>query len=299
MIRLNDTLQIAYGDETHLAQLCTGYNRGFSDYKYSNTFDLDGLQRFLVRSGIDLASCAVLLAHEQGSWQGAGVALLAMVGAEAWCGGLAVAPEHRRQGAAEALMVAVQQRAGQNGITSLRLEVLSENERARRLYRRLGYREERELLIWERSSRQGPLPLPYERLQTIDPTVILDEMHDWHDLTPAWQRRAHFLRRAASTLEGYFIPARDGLPVAYALCLHNAHGRSGETVHLLDIAVDPDADTIEAGRPLIQALQLAYPDATLLLVNEPVDSKLNRIFAALGFVVADRQYEMVLDLAES
>ena len=56
--------------------------------------------------------------------------------------------------------------------------------------------------------------------------------------------------------------------------------------------MDPAADLLDAGRPILQALQLTHRDADLLLVNEPADSKLNRIFAALGFYVTDRQYEL-------
>jgi GNAT superfamily N-acetyltransferase len=289
--------KIVLGDEVGLKEVCQGFNLGFSDYRYSSLFDPTGMQLFLERSGIEIADCAVMLAPISGGWQSVGVALLAIEGEESWCGGLAVAPDFRRYGGGEKLMRAIQEQAHRRGACRLWLEVLAENEPARNLYRRLGYGETRELLMWERSPRQGNLPVPFDRLQKAIPAQLIADFHDWHDLPPAWQRRASYLRRAHSLMDGYVIPAGDGLPVAYVLYHHNLHGRNGrEVVHMFDVAVDPRADVAEAGRALLQALQLTYMDANLLLVNEPADSKMNRIFAALGFSVVDRQYELVLKL---
>lgn len=298
-MREQPEFKIVLGDEVGINDICQGFNLGFSDYKYSTSFDPTGMQLFLERSGVEIADCAVMLAHIDNSWQGVGIALLAIEGEESWCGGLAVAPDFRRLRGAERLMYAIQEQARRRGAARLRLEVLAENEPARALYRRLGYVETRELLMWERSHRQGNLPAPFERLHKANPAHIISDLHHWHDLTPAWQRRAPYLRRAHSLMDGYVIPARDGLPVAYVLYHHNLRGRNGrETVHIFDVAVDPRADVAEAGRPLIQALQLTYMNADLFLINEPADSKLNRIFAALGFYVVDRQYELVRELGE-
>lgn len=292
-------LKIVPGDEAGIQRICEGFNRGFSDYKYGSSFDVAGMERFFDRSGIEIEDCAALLARVDKQWQGVGTALLTIEGEDSWCGGLAVAPEYRRRRGAEGLMRAIQHRACQRGARRLWLEVLAENEAARALYQRLGYLETRELLMWERSARQGNLPVPYERLQEAVPAHVISDLHHWHDLPPAWQRRASYLRRAHSLMDARTIPAKDGLPVAYVLYHHNLRGRNGrEVVHLFDIAVDPRADVTDAGRPLLQALQLTYMNADLLLVNEPADSKLNRILAALGFYVVDRQYEMVLSLQD-
>ncbi|MBX2998230.1 MAG: GNAT family N-acetyltransferase [Caldilineaceae bacterium] len=291
--------KIVLGNEVGISEICQGFNLGFSDYKYSTSFDPIGMQRFLERSGIEIADCAVMLAHWDDRWRPVGVALLAIEGDESWCGGLAVAPDFRRRRGAERLMHTIQAQARRRGAARLRLEVLAENEPARALYRRLGYVETRELLMWERSTRQGHLPAPFERLHRANPAQIISDLHHWHDLPPAWQRRAPYLRRAHSLMDGDVILAKDALPVAYVLYHHNLRGRNGrETVHIFDIAVDPCADVSEAGHPLIQALQLSYMNADLFLLNEPADSKLNRIFAALGFYVVDRQYELIRELGE-
>lgn len=283
--------KILSGERAGLFELCRAFNRGFRDYKYSANLDEERMRLFLERSGMDARDCAVLFAYEEGEWRGAGVALLSVDGNEAWCGGLAVAPEYRRQGMARRLMEAIQKRARASGAKTLRLEALSENQAARQLYRNLSYQEHRELLVWERSPRQGALPLPQERLQRGDPEEILTRHYGWHDLRPAWQRSLYVIKRSLPLLEGLVINAKDGEPVAYALIRHN--NQSGaERVHIVDTAVDPAADLLDAARPLYQALQLRYIDATLSLLNEPADSRLNRIFAALDFNVVERQVEL-------
>ncbi len=269
------------------------FNRGFQGYRYAVHFTPAQLTDFLLRSGMAPEDCPVLLAWEEGRWQGAGVAVLAVEGVEAWCGGLGVASEYRGQGWGERLMLALHERARARGAQSLLLEVLVDNEPAQRLYRKLGYQEERELLIWERPARQGALPVPFERLEPADPLEVLEKLHAWHDQPPCWQRRASFLRRSAALMEAYTIPAKDGLPVAYVLCKAGRDPESSRAyLRIFDLATDPQADVLMAARPLLQALQLTYMDADLLLFNEPVESKLNRVFAALGFLVKDRQMEM-------
>ena len=155
--------------------------------------------------------------------------------------------------------------------------------------------------------RQGPLPLPYERLEAADPSRILRDFYHWHELPLTWQRRASSLLNYVEQHDciGLTIPAKDGAPVAYVLAVPPprsnapARGQPSNRLRILDIAVDPDADLLDAARPLVQALQLRYVDAQLTLADEPADSRLNPIFASLGFRVFDRQYELALDLAES
>ncbi len=295
---MSTPLQIAFAAEAGLARLREGFNRGFADYPYGARFATDGeMARFLERSGMALADCAVLLARERGAWRGVGVALLAVDGEEAWCGGLAVAPPYRGQGWGSRLMATIEARAVARGARRLRLEVLVGNEPARRMYRRLGYTEWRELLIWERPARQGALPVPYEKLQPADPAEVIRRYHRWHDLPPVWQRRAPYLLRNASLMEARVTLARDGLPVAYVLYRRYPVAEERRTVvNILDMAVDPAASLLDAGRPILQALQLTHRDADLLLINEPADSKLSRILVALNFLVTDRQHELVKEL---
>ena len=265
------------------------------------------MHAYLLRSSIAAEDCAVLVAEEQGRRQGVGAALLAVRGGEAWCGGLSVAPEYRGHGWGRRLMEQIRRRAVARGVRRILLEALVSNGHARSVYRRVGFKKRRELLLWERDPRQGPLPLPYERLEQAEPSRILRDFYCWHELTMTWQRRASSLLNYVAQHDciGLTIPAKDGAPVGYVLAALSprsraaAGGAPSTRLRILDIAVDPSADLLDAARPLVQALQLRYVDALLTLMDEPADSRLNPILASFGFRVFDRQYEFALDLAES
>ena len=293
---------IATGASVEVEALREGFNRGFSDYPYNLQLDATAMPIYLASASIAVEDCAVLMAEEQGRLHGVGASLLAVRGEEGWCGGLGVAPHYRGHGWGRRLMEQFKRRAVERGVRRARLEARVENHHALDVYRRVGFVEQRELLLWERDPRQGALPLPYERLEETDPARILREFYCWHEQPLAWQRSASSLLSHVAQFDciGLTIPAKDGAPVAYVVAelmpRSRPRGELSTRVQILDIAVDPSADLLDAGRPLVQALQLRYVDKTLAITNEPEDSCLNRIFASFGFRVFDRQYEMALNL---
>ncbi len=295
---------IASGVAVDVELLREGFNRGFADYRYNMQMDPAAARAYMGCAGIAAEDCAVLIAEERGRPRGVGAALLAVRGEDGWCGGLSVAPEYRGQGWGRRLMEQLRRRAQERGLRRVRLEVRTENDHARSVYRQVGYEPVRELLLWERDPRQGPLPLPFEPLEESEPARILQRFHDWHDQRMAWQRRKTSLLNyvAQRSCVGLTIPAKDGAPVAYAIAepmqrsRPQPPGQPEMRLQILDIAVDPDAELLDAARPLVQALQLRYVDALLTFYNEPADSRLNPVFASFGFRVYDRQCELQLDL---
>lgn len=295
---------IAVGNAVDVELLREGFNRGFADYRYNMQMDPAAARAYMGYAGIAAEDCAVLIAEECGRTHGVGAALLAVRGEDGWCGGLSVAPEYRGNGWGRRLMEAQKRRGQERGLRRIRLEVRTENDPAGAVYRQVGFEPVRELLLWERDPRQGPLPLPFEPLEEGDPARVLQQFYGWHNLRLAWQRRKtnllHYV--AQRNCVGLTIPARDGAPVAYAIAelmprsRPQPPGQAEMRLQIIDIAVDPAAKLHDAARPLVQALQLRYVDALLTLYNEPADSRLNPIFASFGFRVYDRQYEMVLDL---
>lgn len=298
---------IVTGSSVEVEALRQGFNRGFADYRYNMHMDPAGMHGHLSRSNISPEDCAVLVAEEEGRLQGVGAALLAVRGEEGWCGGLSIDPAYRGGGWGRRLMEHLKRRAVERGVRRILLEVLVTNDHARSVYRQVGFKRLRELLLWERDPRQGPLPLPFERLVETDPARILRDCYRWHELTMTWQRRARSLLNKVEQhgCFGLTIPAKDGAPVAYVLISPPsssgapAEGQPPSRLGILDIAVDPEANLHDAARPLLQALQLRYVDARLTLMDEPADSRLNPVFASLGFRVFDRQYELAVDLIES
>ncbi len=220
----------------------------------------------------------------------AGMALLGFREGRAWIGGVGVAPAWRRRGLARAMMTYLIAEARGAAARQITLEVITQNQRAGSLYASLGFRERRELLTWRRSSGADPLPIPHERLVPTNPGRLLGAYAGCHDVPASWQREPSSLRKMASRLKGYCLDA-DELPLAY--CIVSGYG---ETVWLMDVGLGPGPGSVTAGRILIQGLAARYLGQALSISNVSADSTLNRVLAALGFLVTVRQWEMELAL---
>lgn len=87
---------------------------------------------------------------------------------------VAVHPDYRRHGLAHSMMLASMDLIGQKGGDFAVLQVDEDNEVARRLYARLGFREERTFIRWNRSSHiRAPQRLPDM------PIVTLRNGYEW------------------------------------------------------------------------------------------------------------------------
>ena len=152
---------IASGVAVDVELLREGFNRGFADYRYNMQMDPAAARAYMGCAGIAAEDCAVLIAEERGRPHGVGAALLAVRGEDGWCGGLSVAPEYRRQGWGRRLMEQLRRRAQERGLRRVRLEVRTENDHARSVYRQVGYEPVRELLLWEPGPATGAPPSPF------------------------------------------------------------------------------------------------------------------------------------------
>ncbi len=269
-------------------QLTALLNASYDDYATPIRFRPDQFD-FFVRAHDILLDQSLAVRDEDDL---IGIVLLGRRGVRGWVAGLGVEPTRRGQGVARALMTGVMENARRLGLERLQLEVLSDNARARQLYEDLGWRLGRELLVWERDEEQGPLPIHRERAVAMAPRELLEAHFDaWHEVRPTWQReKATLLHYADAGMKGWAI-VRDGRPVAYVLGFPPREGR----MHLLDVAVDPAVGYKSAGRAMIQNLHGMFKTTTQL-PNEPVESKLNFLFAAMAYHVVLRQHEMTFDL---
>ena len=263
-------------------------NASYRDYAAPIQFTAEQYEFFASSHDIDLDLSVVA----EAAGKAVGLAQLARRGDRGWVAGVGVVPEQRRQGIARAMMEALIANARAAGLKRLQLEVLQQNGAALALYQDLGWRIERELLTWSRPVEQGPLPIPAELLVEMDPLVLLDAGFGWHDQPPCWQRQRRTLATfPAAGLRGWTL-LRDGRPAGYVLGFSPHEGQ----MTLVDVVVDPAYGIRSAGRPLVQALHLRFLDTTTRLANEPVDSVLNHLFAALTYRVIFRQHEMMLEL---
>jgi ribosomal protein S18 acetylase RimI-like enzyme len=261
-------------------------NAGYVDYYVPMHMTAEGMQSVDRLYDVDLGRSVVALDGEQP----VGMALLSCRDRRGWISGVGVLPACRRRGIGRQMVETLLGAAREAGVGQVTLEAIDRNAAARALYASLGFAETRELLTWHFPAGADPLPIPAERLSPAPADALLAHFDGWHDQPPCWQGEVGTLCKMAERLRGYGLEM-DGRPAGYCLA-----GERGDTVALMDVGINPDVGSLNAGRILVQALAALYPGRGLSVGNVPVDSGLNRVLAALHFLVTVRQLEMGLAL---
>ncbi|NJN82482.1 MAG: GNAT family N-acetyltransferase [Caldilineaceae bacterium] len=213
-------------------------------------------------------------------------------------GGLAVAPEYRRQSHARQLMLLLHQRAIARRARQMQLEVLTENEAARSLYTNLGYRQIRRLLIWESQERFPPPEQNALALSHIDAQQAIQEAVKWHEQKPAWQRSVNHLGCSLADLQAFIAIDQWGRAAAIIICHPITAGKDGQPIMRLgDVCVSPVLEADGVGHALFGALFTQHPECRFVLLNEPERSRLNPALEHAGFIVTEQQVEMQIELA--
>ncbi len=254
----------------------------FEGYFYAATVTAAMLAQRIRAEQIDLLRSLVL---EVGG-EPAGIALLALRGERAWCGGFGVAKPWRGQGLAHSLAGAMVEQARQAGARELSLEVLTRNAPAIATYARAGMRQRRDVRVLE-WRRPDPLaePAPANKaLAEPAPRALLAHFGALHPAPPAWQRDLPALLvrsglQSLALLEGQ-------RPRAYVLFSATPEGR----YQVADLA----AEHVDQARTLLAELQRRAQ--LVASVNEPAESPLTAAYDDLGFAEADRQHELAIDL---
>lgn len=259
-------------------------NRAYADYYVPMHLTAEQMVVIDRCYDIDLEQSVVAMAGRKVI----GMALLARRGRSGWISGVGVAPEHRRRGVGRAMIGRLLENAAATGLDEISLEVIVENTAARQLYAGLGFQETRELLVWRRPVESDALPIPAERLAPADPATLLALCDQWRGRPAPWQRATATLAHMAASgrLQGYRLDRANG-PVA--CCLVSGHG---DTLSLMEVAIDPTTDIVTPGRTLLQALAHVHRGRAMTISNVPADDPLNRVLAALRFLVTVRQIEM-------
>jgi len=269
-----------------VAERAQSLNRSYIDYYVPMRLSPDQMASIDSFYDVDLDRSVMAMSdHDL-----VGMALLSVRGDRGWISGVGVLPEHRRRGIACAMVARLVEGARQAGVREISLEVIAQNTSAWRLYAEAGFEVTRELLLWRRAADADALPIPEERLTAASPGVLLERFDRWHREPATWQRDAATLARmaVAGRLKGYQLEWR-GAPAAY--CLVSGYG---ESVALMDVGIDPATRIVTPGRILIQALSHLHWGKAMTISNVPADDPLNRVLAALRFLVTMRQVEMKL-----
>ena len=141
---MSSEFSIRETDHLSIATLAAATNATFADYFMPVTHTPAGFAMFCRWNTIDTAQ-SVLLEHQDGRI--AGLSVLATRGARGWCGGFGIVPEFRGRGLSATLVNGLMGRACSFSLTSLSLEVLTQNAKAIKAYARAGFQIRRDLVV--------------------------------------------------------------------------------------------------------------------------------------------------------
>ena len=259
------------------------FTRSFEGYFYPAIVSAEALAFRVRTEQIDLARSVVM----QVDGTLAGLALLALRGEQAWCGGFGIVSAQRGRGLALPLAEAMLASARAAGARRLSLEVLTRNAPAIATYRRAGLEHMRDLQILQWEGANGAPPAESARpgaLVEAEPRALLAHFDALHPVPAAWQRDLPALLVRAG-LRGLAL-IEDERPSAYVLF----HGQDGGPLRIADLG----ATRAEGARIVLHALQ--GRGAAVSSSNEPANSALTAAFTELSFTEADRQHELSIDL---
>lgn len=262
-----------------LEQMSEMHNASFSGYFMPSEMTPEMTADFWHSNSID-ALRSVVMHDEHGTF--VGMARMGARGKRGWCGGFGIVPEFRGTGASLLLAEQMVRVARETGLTSLQLEVLTQNTRAFKLYERVGFVTTRRLFGLMRSTESLPDGEPALRTERVAIEMLLAEFANV--VQPCWGCELATILNGSSE----------------AIVTSNARGqRSGLIVQrnkamtILTSFLQSELTDDELAALLRQA---AGETGTLVVYNEPEESPYLARYRALGFSEFYTQYEMSMQL---
>lgn len=263
------------------------FQLAFSDYQVDMRMSREQFAYRLLRDGIRLS-------RSVGAFEGKELVGFCLSGVGTWNGehtiydaGTGVVPDYRRRGIGEGMFDFMLPRLKQHGFSQYLLEVISSNDGALRLYRKLGFRDTRKLKVLRLKSQ-----LP-NREGTESQCVREVETPDWRlyqsfwEFDPSWQNSIDAAKRIAEDTVILEVLA-GGQCVGYGIV-------SRSSGSLFQLAVDKSYRRKRFGSMLLSELQLRVLAGEPLKVNN-IDAGANAtlsFYESNGFGVALEQHELV------
>ncbi len=260
-------------------------NRIYADYFFPISLSIEQFQRMCIEEDVDLEVSAIALTK---GTTPIGLALLSKRDTRGWISGVGVLPPWRRQGIGRAMLKYLQQQTCANGLTTLTLEVLTQNHKAAPLYESLGFIWQVDLfLLVSEPGNVEPRALP-STVHWSDPQKVLDYYTVFHDIRAPWQRDLATLRHRAPYLKSLSI-WDEGVLVGYLLYQIQPHRQV-----VYDLAVMPQHPRrLQLARTLLKASHALTPDKGGYITNVPTTEPLLPAFMDLHYHTWQRQYEML------
>jgi ribosomal protein S18 acetylase RimI-like enzyme len=253
-------------------QLAALFGAAYAGYWFPIELDAAGFEQMAVVSDLDLASSYVARSGDEP----VGICVLGVRGDEGWIGGMGVVPERRREGIGEQLMQAVLESARGLRLRRVTLEVLEQNDPARRLYERLGFTGTRTLEVWTLPGGSAP----EVAAQPVEVDAALDLIAATRSAPEPWQRADGTLRRFRERDTLTRALGHDGGAVVFRT-------RDGQA-SIVQLA----AATPSVARTLLTSVAAGTSGVTFL--NVPAGEPAVAALAELGGTLAARQYELEL-----
>jgi ribosomal protein S18 acetylase RimI-like enzyme len=285
-----------------VAQLAEATNRTFTGYFVSIQHTTHSFARFCCAFQLDMA-LSVLLQTDPGEL--VGLAMLGIRDLRGWCGGFGIVPEYRGRGLAAHLIAGLITQARRAGLTTLQLEVLTQNTAAIRVYRNAGFEVTRDVLILaaEAPQVQAAIGPSHRRDEYRSELLTLEQALAVQNAVAMSPQPAYpWQRDLASLITGRKVQCRlatrEGRP--RALLIYRIVPSSGAISIDRCIFDEEAAAHALLGRAIEEAMA-AHSAAegtglTLHVLNEPEGSPLLALLQPLGFRATNRQHEMKLEL---
>jgi ribosomal protein S18 acetylase RimI-like enzyme len=276
-LKLAPTSQFTY------EELTQAYNQTRVDYIVPMPMNAARLREYVHCYDVDLEASAVVIEDDQIL----GLAMLAMRPGHAWITRLGVLPVKRKRGSGQLLMEYLITQARRLRVAYVLLEVIKNNMPAHRLFRKLGFRELRELMIIRRPPGPPPDEVPPYTVQTLDYHQTVGLLHQ-RSSAPSWLDETPSLINAGN-LKALRVQLESGERgwLVYQVTVFQL----GRLVLQTEVG-----DPYRVGLVLAHALHTRHPATDTKSENMPVDDPHWPALQHMGYLESFRRIEMRLDL---
>lgn len=251
-----------------------------SEQQFAQRLARDGVQFEISTGAFDDDRMIGFYINAVGDWQGK---------LTAYDAGTGIVPDYRRRGVAQELFAFTASRLKERAVSQYLLEVLTSNERAVALYRKLGFVEVRRFAVFRSQQALKPVDdsaeIDIRRLEEPDRKLF----QSFWDGYPSWQNSIEAVERVPNDrmIVGAYVA---GSCVGYGIVFSPA-------ANLMQLAVSPGYRRKGIGSRILKALSTGET----LKVNN-IDEELKgtlAFFKANGFKIVMEQFEMSMTIETS
>lgn len=233
------------------AQVTEAMNRSFEEYFVPMEFTPVSFERRFRSEHLDAEASKLWFSGEEL----VGVVFIARRGWTSRVAAMGLVREERGKQYGRQMLQAALDEATARGDRTMILEVFIANERARRLYERLGFRNERELFNFRRVPAVSNSTLSPRPLEELDPAVVARLVLREGEPNLPWMFAPESLMAAAPPTRAYHLENK-----AFVLLRPEV-----ERTLLLTVLVRPEYRRQGWGRELLRAVEVAFPAKPLIL----------------------------------